>query len=184
LDSEHTLAGKDEQTNRIVCTAGDLRIADIRLLTRERKRPDAPPGVQPLMLGERVLGRLSSGESARFRVIAPDVGQNVVIDAHPVGLTDPPPADELSDRVTFSVERNGQHIDLNGPPGAFDPALLPGAAFAQGGGTFDITMHGPRHGSGSYCLAVTWNASLGTPSCATVDLSLRAGASIPGITTP
>ncbi len=185
LDSEHTLAseGEDEPTNKIICTAGDLRMTDIRLLARERRRSDAPPGMQPLMLGERVLGKLSSGESARFRAIAPDVGQNVVIDAHAVGFTYPPPADELSDRVTFSVERNGQRIDLNGPPGKVDPALLPGAAFAQGGGTFDITVHGPKHGTGSYCLVVTWNASLGTPSCAIVDLNMRAGASIPGIPT-
>ncbi|MBN2574434.1 MAG: hypothetical protein JXP73_07700 [Deltaproteobacteria bacterium] len=181
---DDVVGGGSMRPDDIVCTAGDLRIVKIRLLTRERKRPAAPPGVRPLMLGEPVLGKLAPGTSVRFRVVAPDLGQHVVIDGEPVGPTEPPSSEGAFDRVTFSVEQNGQAVGLAGPPGPRVEGLFPGAVLGRGGGVFDITVRGPERGTGGFCLLVAWNLAIGTTFCADLGLQARLGAGTPVMAIP
>ncbi len=161
------------------CYSGDLNLVSMQLLARIEERPHLPKGVQPLMLGERVIGRLAAGETARFRVSAPDVGQHVIVEGRRVGLAEPAPSNELADRVTIVVKRDGRVVELNNHGSGNRLELLPDAVVQKGGGTFDIAMQGPRRGSGYFCLLVSWNQRVGVSSCVDVDMRTRSGVALP-----
>jgi hypothetical protein len=152
-------------------------IESVQLLSRTRQRPQAPPGVRPLMLGECAMGRLEPGESTKYRTEVPELGQYANIMARgaeefaPMTPEEAAVCEERRKRMGMkwwpsppqpevTVERNGKVVRRcadNADEDAPCPGLRSNTVLEPGGGTFDITLKAPVNMPVVYKLAVAWN---------------------------
>jgi hypothetical protein len=160
-------------------------IESVKLLSRTRERPQAPPGVRPLMLGECAMGRLEPGESTKYRTVVPELGQYANIMAHGAEDFAPMTRDETVAREErrkrmgvywwsnapqpeVTVERNGKVVRRcadNADEDAPCPGLRSNTVLEPGGGIFDITLKAPADMPVVYKLAVAWGSSWHGQDC-------------------
>ncbi len=152
-------------------------IESVKLLSRTRERPQAPPGARPLLLGECAMGRLEPGESTKYRTEVPDFGQYLDVSAY--GAREFAPSTPEEDTAYYedmrrkgygwaspppdvTVERNGRFVGrCSGEEGAPCPGGKGDTVLERGGGTFDVTLKAPTNTAVVYKLVVTWNSSHG-----------------------
>jgi hypothetical protein len=156
-------------------------IESVRLLSRMRQRPQAPPGVRPLMLGECDMGRLEPGESTKYRTDIPELGQyaNITVrgkdDFAPMTHEEAAACEERRKRMGMkwwpippqpevTIERNGKVVRRcsdNADKDAPCPGIETDAVLELGGGIFDITLKAPANTPVVYELVVAWNSQHG-----------------------
>jgi hypothetical protein len=155
------------------CTmSSNGKIESVKLLSRTRERPEAPPNMRPLMLGECAMGRLAPGEATKYRAVVPELGRHVNVETSGVrefephiSQDDPGYWEELRKRTSppdpeVSIERNGRVVQrCMEVARANAEADCPGSwstVAEMGGGIFDITLKAPANIAVVYQLLVAW----------------------------
>ena len=115
-------------------------IQEKHLIERIPNRPPAPDGVQSLFPGECATGELGKGQTAKFQMVIPNVGQKVELDCewdHPYGRCE-------------DVEWRK------------DGRVMAGNSDEPGGGTYLISLSAPSDEPKRYRMRMFWGY---LPSC-------------------
>ena len=120
-------------------------IQEKHLVERIPNRPAAPEGVQSLFPGECVTGQIAKGDTVRFQMVMPNLGQEVTFDCE---------CDHDTHHTCQDVEWKK------------DGKVMAGKIDESGGGTYLVTLRAPPAAPRHYRMRLFWGD---LPSCAIPD---------------